>query len=219
VIPRSDRRTARRAVAAAAATVVLAVGAVGCGGSGNGADPPDVNDPNGPPATSPGGAPDFPLPEDQGAQIRAAGLREVPDDVEVVTTYAHVDVLINDHVVPVPAGIGITPSGRSPLHTPSDDGIVAMQTEVPEPGSEDDPPTFTLGQLFTQWGVRLDKSCVATYCTDDRQQLLGLVNGQLVGDPASISFDDGDQIVVWFGPRGTNPPVPATYAFPPSSTR
>ena len=188
MISRPDRRTVTRILAAAATTVALAAGAVGCGGSGNGADPPDVNDPNGPPATAPGGAPDFPLPEDPGAQIRAAGLREVPDDVEVTTTHAHVDVLINDHVVAVPAGIGITPSGRSPLNTPGDDGVVAMETEVPEPGAEDDPPTFTLGQLFTQWGVRLDKSCVATYCTDDHQQLLGLVNGQLVGDPASISF-------------------------------
>ena len=80
-------------------------------------------------------------------------------------------------------------------------------------------PVFTLGQLFTQWGVRLDKSCVATYCTGDPHQPLGFVNGQLVGDPASISFQENDQIVVWFGPRGTNPPVPVTYSFPPSSTR
>jgi hypothetical protein len=59
---------------------------------------------------------------------------------------------------------------------------------------------------------------VATYCTDDQHQLLGMVDGQLVGDPASIAFADQDQIVVWFGPRGTNPSVPASYAFPPSST-
>ena len=215
---RSDGR--RRAVRAAVPLgLAVALTAASCGGSGNGAEVPDVNDPDGPPATAAGGAPEFPLPQDPGAQIRASGLRELPEDAEVAIANAHVDVLINDYVVTVPAGIGVTPSGRSPLNTPADDGIVAMETEVPEAGSEEDPPVFTLGQLFTQWGVRLDKNCVATYCTDETHNLLGFVNGQLVGDPASISFTDGDQIVVWFGPRGSNPPVPATYAFPPSSTR
>lgn len=214
---RGPRRLGRRVAVAAGLALVLAASA--CGGSGNGAEVPDVNDPDAPPATAAGGGPEFPLPADPGAQIRAAGLRELPDDVELEVGHAHVDVLINGYVVTVPAGIGETPSGRSPLNTPADDGIVAMETEVLEPDAEEEPPTFTLGQLFTQWGVRLDKSCVATYCTDDADQLLGFVNGQLVGDPASISFADGDQIVVWFGPRGTNPPVPATYAFPPSSTR
>jgi hypothetical protein len=198
--------------------IALALGSAACGGSGSGGDVPDVNDPDAPPATAPNGAPEFPLPADPGAQIRAAGLREVPEDADVTTAHAHVDVTINDYVVTVPAGIGVTPSGRSPLNTPSADGIVAMETEAVEPETEEEPPVFTLGQLFTQWGVRLDKSCVATYCTGDTHQLLGFVNGQLVGDPASISFQENDQIVVWFGPRGTNPPVPVTYSFPPSST-
>lgn len=221
-IARTRPRVGRGRAGAAAVAAALAVAAVACSGSGNGTEVPDVNDPDAPPATAAGGGPEFPLPQDPGAQIRAAGLRELPDDVELTTAQAHVDVLINGYTVTVPAGIGITPSGRSPLNTPDADGIVVMESEVVEldPGQEPEPPPmYTLGQLFTQWGVRLDKECVATYCTDDERQLLGIVNGQLVGDPASITFADGDQVVIWYGARGTNPPVPATYAFPPSSGR
>ena len=220
--PRALGRSARRAVLATVATATLAVTAIACTGSGNGTDVPDVNDPDGPPATAVNGAPEFPLPQDPGAQMKAAGLRELPEDVELDVTKAHVDVLINGFTVTVPAGIGVTPSGRSPLNTPDADGIVVMESEVIEtdPGEEPEPPPmYTLGQLFTQWGVRLDKECVATYCADESNQLLGIINGQLVGDPASITFADQDQVVVWYGPRGTNPPVPATFAFPPSSTR
>ena len=214
--PRPVRRT-RRALAVVVGVGVLALGAGACGDSSPGTDAVDVNDPDAPPATAPNGAPSFPLPEDPGAQIRAAGLRELPEDAEVVTTHAHVDVFINDFVVDVPAGIGVTPGGgSSPLNTPADDGVVRMQVEVEDAAGED-PPVYTLGQLFTQWGVRLDKSCVATYCTNETNQLLGVVNGQLVGDPASIAFGDTDQIVVWYGPRGTNPPVPVTHDFPPST--
>ena len=220
--PWSRGRSARRAVFAAVATATLAVAVTSCGGSGTGTEVPDVNDPDGPPATAVDGGPEFPLPQDPGAQMKAAGLRELPDDVELTATQAHVDVLINGFTVTVPAGIGVTPSGRSPLNTPDADGIVVMESEVIETDPDEEPeppPMYTLGQLFTQWGVRLDKECVATYCTDEDNQLLGIVNGQLVGDPASITFADRDQVVVWYGPRGTNPPVPATYAFPPSSTR
>lgn len=212
-VPASGARRVRRALAIGVAVGALAVVPVACGDSTAGPDVPDVNDPDAPPATAPNGAPAFPLPADPGAQIRAAGLREVPEDAQVVTTNAHVDVFINGFTVEVPAGIGTTSSGASPLSTPGADGVVRIQTEVTE-DPEDPPPTFTLGQLFTQWGVRLDKSCVATYCTDGSRQLLGMVNGQLVGDPASIAFSDQDQIVVWYGPRDTNPQVPASYEFP-----
>jgi hypothetical protein len=185
---------------------------VSCSRSNPANDARDVNDPELPPATSSTGAADFPLPDDPGAQIRAAGLRELDEDAEVTTSYAHVDVIINGRDVVVPAGIGRTPSSRSPVSTTSDDGVVTIETEVPDDG--DEPPAVTLGQFFTQWGVRLDKSCVATYCTDETNQLLGIVDGQLVGDPASIAFADQEQIVVWFGPRGTNPSVPVSYDFP-----
>lgn len=207
------RRRVRRAFAIALGAGALAVAPVACSDSTAGPDVPDVNDPDAPPATAPNGAAAFPLPADPGAQIRAAGLRELPEDAELTTTYAHVDVIINGFAVEVPAGIGTTPTGASPVSTPGTDGVVRIQTEVSE-DPEDTPPTFTLGQLFTQWGVRLDKTCVATYCTDTSQQLLGMVNGQLVGDPASIAFSDQDQIVVWYGPRDTNPQVPASYDFP-----
>ncbi len=204
-------------LATLSALIVSALFAAGCTASNGTGASTDVNDPEAPPATAPNGAPSFALPEDPGAQIRASGLRELPDDAEVIRSRVHVAVIINDFPVEVPAGIGVTPNGSSPLSTTDTDGIVIIQTEVPE-GADDTAPTYTLGQLFTEWGVRLDKTCVAAYCSDESHQLLGWVNGQLVGDPASIALVDLDQVVVWFGPRDVNPAIPASHDFPTDTT-
>jgi hypothetical protein len=61
--------------------------------------------------------------------------------------------------------------------------------------------------------VKLDKNCVATYCTDDNNQLLGFLNGELVGDPASIPLTSHANVYLWFGKKGTNPKAP-TFEFP-----
>ena len=50
----------------------------------------------------------------------------------------------------------------------------------------------------------------------DKNQLLGFLNGELVGDPASIPLNAHDQIVIWYGPKSAgNPTLPATTTFPP----
>ena len=84
-----------------------------------------------------------------------------------------------------------------------------IQTEAVEP-----PLTYSVGQFFTEWGVKFDKNCLATFCNDDKNQLLAFRNGEIVPDPASIPFAAGDQVSIWYGPRGANPKVPATYQLP-----
>ena len=169
--------------------------------------PPDKSETQG--TTVSGGAA-FALPKDPAVAIKAAGLPEMTpersQEVAVVHDTAHLDVTINGQSVAVPSGVGVTATkSRSPMHTTDDKGIVRIEAEKPD--------TFTIGQFFTEWGVKLDKNCLGTFCTDDKNQLLGYLNGQLVPDPASIPMSQQAQIVIWFGPKGTNPKVPSSYAF------
>jgi hypothetical protein len=113
---------------------------------------------------------------------------------------------VNGQPVTVPAQVGFTKSGRSTLYTTDTTGILVLETDQP-----DKPETFTVGQFFTEWGVRLDKNCMAAYCTDMQNQMLGYLNGQLVPDPASIPLTDQSQIEIWYGPKSTNPKPVATY--------
>ncbi len=163
---------------------------------------------NGAPATAANGAVSFPAPKDPGAAIKQANLPELSVEGSVRHDHAHLDVEINGHAVTVPANIGITKTGISPLHTHDTSGILHIEAEADD--------IIRLGQFFTEWGVTLDKNCIATYCNDDKNQLLGFLNGELVGDPASIPLNAHDQIVIWYGPKSAgNPKLPATTTFPP----
>jgi hypothetical protein len=111
----------------------------------------------------------------------AAGLE--PERKEHLTyhVHAHLDVFVDGEPIAVPARIGINihdpevrrfeePDGSigyggiegcrkpciSPLHTHDGTGIIHTESATPEPN--------TLGQFFTEWGVRLSESCVGEYC-------------------------------------------------------
>lgn len=206
---------AARGVHRPVAALVLgaALVTVGCTRSSSGGSPPVESEPtHGTTAT--GGA-EFGLPKDPDATIKAAGLPNISDEARSkeplpVIGRAHLDVSVNGQPVTVPAQVGFTKTGHSPLYTTDTSGVIQIETEQPEK-----PETFTIGQFFTQWGVKLDKNCLATYCTDDRTQMLGFLDGQLVPDPSSIPLKDKAQIEIWYGPKTTNPKPPASYAFPP----
>jgi hypothetical protein len=152
----------------------------------------------------------FPVPADAERAIRDANLTPMAKETLQNHIHAHVDVIIDARPVIVPADIGIVEregvvTGISPLHTHDDKGVVHIESERPE--------TFRVEQLFAEWGVLLDKRCIAAFCTDDKNQLLAFANGELAPDPKAITFSDGLEIVIWYGPRGTNPVVPTSYDF------
>jgi hypothetical protein len=76
--------------------------------------------------------------------------------------------------------------------------------------------TFTLGQLFGVWGLRLTRSCVGAYCAGGRAQLAVYADGRRVrGDPRVLPLAPHAEIVVAYGTRAELPrPLPSTYAFP-----
>jgi hypothetical protein len=144
--------------------------------------------------------------------------------------HVHLDVIVNGHAVTVPAGVGMAepvdngpcPSiggkpmgdcatGRfytfavavAPIHTHSTSGLIHIET--------DRPATFTLGEFFDEWGVRLTKGCVGGYCTGGGKQLRVYVDGRRVANPRGIVLTNHQEIAVVYGTAGRFRSVPRTY--------
>lgn len=155
-------------------------------------------------------APPWPAPADVPARATAAGL---PLGAMGMAEHyhLHVDILVNGKAVPVPANIGVDASSgaMSYLHTHSPDGLVHI-----EAGTKGQP--FTLGQLFTQWDVRLTPTQVGGLTTADGNTLTLYVNGKKVpGNPAQLRLASHQQVALVYGPAGQKVEVPASYDFAP----
>jgi hypothetical protein len=173
-----------------------------------------------------GGAP-WPAPTDPMAMTRAAGL--VPERSESLFfhVHAHLDVFVNGERVLVPAGIGIaihdpgvntstTALGVgyggitgcaspciSPLHTHFPTGVIHTESATVQPNR--------LGQLFTEWGVRLDSTCVGGYCSPAARAVVLVDGNRFPGNPADIELADQREIAIVIGSLPSQ--VPSSYDF------
>jgi hypothetical protein len=140
-------------------------------------------------------------PSDQQAQVEAAGLELADAESLTVHYHAHLDVTVDGTPVAVPAGLGINtgPGGSLPAH--GEPGIAVLHTHdtsgtlhVEAPAAE----RFTLGQVFTEWGVLLAAGQVGGYRTgEDGEVVTVTVDGATVhGDPAKVVLADGQRIAV-----------------------
>ena len=70
---------------------------------------------------------------------------------------------------------------------------------------------LTLGQFFTEWGVRLDDECVGEFCESETDIAVYIGGDEYEGDPADIELDDQLVIAIVIG----TPPdqIPATADF------
>jgi len=169
-----------------------------------------------------GDAPTWPAPPDPMKLTKQAGL--VPEQAEYLQyhVHAHLDVFFNGEPIVVPAGIGIDTSNPnvvsdtrgvglkqpceepciSPLHTHATDGILHTETKTPQPNQ--------LGQLFTQWAVRLTKNCVGGYCKP-AVPIKIYVDGKVeTGDPTQIELKNLREVAVVIG----TPPATIPEEFP-----
>ncbi|MBA3687443.1 MAG: hypothetical protein H0W81_01190 [Chloroflexi bacterium] len=147
-----------------------------------------------------------------------AGLVAEPREYLVTHLHAHLDVFVDGEQIRVPAGIGIaiglagvrdemTPDGTehayfvdtcdvpclSPLHTHDPDGIIHEESRTTNH------PPYMLGEFFTEWGLKLDASCVGEYCKPDALIRI-YVNGNLFeGDPAEIPLVKHAEIAIVIG--------------------
>lgn len=176
------------------------------------------------PAAQPAqGAAPWALPPNPMELAAQAGL--TPETAESLTfhVHAHLDVFVNAQAMPVPGGIGIditnpgvhtfgsgadaqyggisVPCDKpciSPLHTHGPDGILHTESKTPTPNK--------LGQLFTEWAVKLDANCVGGYCKPDTSVLIYVDGKKFTGDPTAIELSDKKEIAIVIGtPPATIP--------------
>jgi hypothetical protein len=117
--------------------------------------------------------------------------------------HQHLDVYVNGKKVTVPALVGIDTAGQflTQLHTHDSSGIVHVESPTQR--------SFTLGQFFGEWGVKLTQNCLGRYCGS----LHWWVNGKkLTGNPAQLVLKPHQEIVVAVGKPPF--PVPSSYKFP-----
>lgn len=204
--------------------MLLAAGAVallgGCGGSGDDATTSaapaaavELGPPFGSMLSLPGvlnGPPPWPANAEQlQLRLRAIGLDPLTAEGQVVHIHQHLDIFVEGKPVAVPANIGIDPSGKfiTALHTHDTNGI--LHVESPTASS------YSLGQFFAVWGLRLDRKCIGGLCATGEKRLAAWVNGKPVAaDPTRIVLEEHQVIVLAYGTPAQDPdPVPATHDF------
>jgi hypothetical protein len=144
-------------------------------------------------------------------RLQAIGVPPLsPMEGTAVHIHQHLDLYVDGHKVVVPAGIGIDPAvGYAPLHTHDPSGVIHVESPTLR--------TYTLGQFFAVWGVRLTPSCLGGYCAGGGRQLRLFVDGRAYqGDPTTLVLAAHQELVVAFGTAAQLPsPVPSSYQFPP----
>lgn len=184
-------RTTTRLVTVAVATG-LALTAAGCGDNArSGAAGPGS-------AVSPGTAdvapddtslPPWPAPEDVPARVAAAGL-----DLGPMGTAEHyhprLTITIDGEPVAIPPDIGVDPTtgAMSAVHTHEGDGTIHIEAHTVG-------EVFTLGQLFTQWGVALTPTQIGGAKAHGGDTVRLTSNGTPVpGDPAELRLEPDQRI-------------------------
>jgi hypothetical protein len=145
-------------------------------------------------------------------RLKAIGLHALPAEGVALHIHAHLDLAVNGRLYPVPALIGINVGQRfiTELHTHDQSGIIHVESPTVR--------TFTLGQFFDVWGLRLSPRCVGGYCARGKKQVWVWANAKRVRtDPRKIVLRSHQEIVVAYGTLASVRalgPVPATYPFP-----
>lgn len=134
--------------------------------------------------------PPWPAPTDVPARVASAGL-----DLGPMGTAEHyhpqLRIIIDGKDVPIPANIGVDPTtgAMSAVHTHETDGTIHIEADTVG-------ETFTLGQLFTQWGVTLTPTQIGGVRAKDGQQVNVTSNEMSVaGDPKDLRLEP-DQLIV-----------------------
>ena len=178
----------RSASSAAALGLVLPVWLTGCSTDSTDRAAPTVA---ARPQLDENTSPPWPAPADVAGRVTSAGL-----DLGPMGTAEHyhptLRILIRGREVTVPGNIGVDPQtgAMSALHTHEQDGTVHVEAATAG-------QMFTLGQLFTQWGVKLTATQIGGVKAAPGQRVSATHNGTVVdGDPANLRLQPDQQIVL-----------------------
>lgn len=144
-------------------------------------------------------------------RLAAIKLPALSAEGQALHIHQHLDIFVHGSAVTVPANIGVhetVPAYISPLHVHDNTSIIHVESPTVE--------TFTLGQFFDVWGVRLTATCIGGYCSDDANSLQLYVNGKKYeGDPRTLELAPHQELVLTFGTASEVPsPIPTSYVFP-----
>jgi len=145
-------------------------------------------------------------------RLNAIGLPALREEGAALHAHQHLDLFIKGKAVPVPGMIGINVPEQfiSPVHTHDGTGEIHIESPTVQ--------TYTLGQFFDIWGVRLDSKCIGAYCEDGQNSIQVFVNGRPAGDPRSVELRDHIEIVLTYGTADELPkPIPSEHQFSPGA--
>lgn len=119
-------------------------------------------------------------------------------DMSAVALHIHplLSVIVDGQKMPVPANIGIEPSGQTmaALHTHDDSGTIHVESPVVR--------SYKLGEFFDVWGVRLTKRCLGGYCNTSSKRLVAYVGSRAFdGNSRDIELKDGEQLTLIYGTK------------------
>jgi hypothetical protein len=188
-------------LAAAGAVTALALTVAGCSSNPTPSATGSTASSSTGPSSSTGVTPDdtsrppWPVPvADVPARAAAAGLELGPMGT-AEHYHPHLTLTIDGQQVPVPPNIGVDPNtgAMSAVHTHEGDGTIHI--EAHSVGEK-----FTLGQLFTQWGVALTPTRVGGAKAPAGQRVTVTSNGTPVtGDPADLRLEPDQHIELTLG--------------------
>ena len=187
------RRPVRRLTAASVLSAALLGSLLGCGSEPakdrTASTGPDSGGSVRLDGTSP---PPWPAPTtDVPARVASAGLNLGPmGTAEHYHPQLRIDIGGRD--VPVPANIGVDPGtgAMSAVHTHETDGTIHIEADSTG-------EVFTLGQLFTQWGVALTPTQIGGARAEPGQKVKVTSNGApVVGDPMELRLAPEQKIVL-----------------------
>jgi len=139
------------------------------------------------------------------ANLKAATLDALSSEGAALHIHQHLDIVINNQTITIPAEIGIGSNFISPLHVHDTTGVLHVESPVIK--------DFTLGQFFTEWGVTLSDTCIGSYCVDQNHKLIVAVNGNPIQRPQNLVLKAHDEIEIWYGDVKINPNLIKSYAF------
>jgi hypothetical protein len=146
-------------------------------------------------------------------RLKAIGLHALPAEGVALHIHVHLDIVVNGRVLnglPALIGINVNEQFITELHTHDTTGIVHVESPNVR--------TFTLGQFFDVWGLRLTSQRLGGYLASGKKQIWVWVNGKRVRtDPRKIALRSHQEIVVAYGTPASirvPGPIPSTYPFP-----
>jgi hypothetical protein len=164
-----------------------------------------------PPAAAGATPPPWPAPADPTAGIARARLSISAMSAGGAHFHPHLDIRVDGKAVPVTPNIGVNAASgaMSELHTHDASGVLHIE-------SDQKSDRYVLGQLFTEWGVRLDRTHLGSLTTGGGRTLAAYVDGKRFrGNPAQIELLPHREVALVYGTAAQQKNPPSTYNFQP----